>query len=131
MNPIHPAFATAALGAALAAAPADAAERAYPVADFDRIQIEGPFEVTLATGLSSRVRATGSAEALDRVSVGLDGKALRVEDVQLTADTAGTITLGSARSAKILATGPGDVTVGGSPACTVDNKGAGQVRCGS
>ena len=220
--------------AALLAAPAAAAERSYPVTDFDRIQVEGPFAVTLATGQSSHVRATGSADALDRVSVEVEGGLLRIrsspsawssagqsqgpirieastrdlakatllgsgnlvidkarglridlavggsgmlsvgavdadnlvvdllgsgeikvgghakqlhvtakgsgnvigagltaEDVQLAADTGGNVTIGSARSARIVATGPGDVTVGGTPACTVDNKGAGRVRCGS
>jgi hypothetical protein len=234
MSRILPAFA-AALGAAFAAAPAGAAERLYPVTDFDRVQIEGPFEVILATGASSRVHASGSAQALERLNVEVEGRTLRIsvnrsawggypgqtpgpvrieaatqdlvraavlgsgslaidkarglrldlsvggsgrltvravdadqlvvgllgagriglgghakqlratihgsgdldapalsaEDVQLTADTAGTITLGPARSAKVLATGQGDVTIGGDPACTVENKGAGQVRCGS
>jgi hypothetical protein len=223
------------VAAALSAAPAAAADRAYPVTDFDRIQVEGPFEVTLATGQSSHVRASGAADALERVSIEVEGRTLRIranasawggtpgrspgpirieastrelskasvlgsgslsidkarglrldlalggngrltvgtldtdnlivdllgsgritlgghakqmhatvkgsgdiigaslaaDDLQLTADTAGTVTLGSARSAKIVATGSGDVTVGGSPACTVDNKGAGRIRCGT
>ncbi|HEY1605358.1 MAG TPA: DUF2807 domain-containing protein [Allosphingosinicella sp.] len=222
------------LAAALLAAPAAAAERSYPVSDFDSIRVEGPFEVVLATGRSTQVRATGSADALDRVSVEVEGRTLRIranasawggtpgqspgpirieaatqdlaratmlgsgslaidharglrldlalggngrltvdamdednlvvdmlgsgrialggharqmraavkgsgdmigtalvaDDVQLTADTAGTVTIGNARSAHVTAIGPGDVTIGGSPACTVDNKGAGRVRCG-
>jgi hypothetical protein len=223
------------LAAALLAAPAAAAERSYPVTDFDSVRVEGPFEVALATGHSSHVRATGSADALDRVSVEVEGRTLRIrtnasawggtpgqspgpirievstqdlaratvlgsgslaidkarglrldlalggngrltvgavdednlnvdllgsgrimlaghakqmhaavkgsadligsgltaDDVQFVTDTAGTVTLGSARSAKITAIGAGDVTVGGTPACTVDNKGAGRIRCGS
>ncbi|HEX5184764.1 MAG TPA: head GIN domain-containing protein [Allosphingosinicella sp.] len=222
------------LAAALLAAPAAAAERSYPVTDFDSVRVEGPFEVSLATGRSSHVRATGSADALDRVSVEVEGRTLRIranasawggtpgespgpiridvstqdlaratllgsgslvidkarglrldlalggngrltigavdednlnvdllgsgritlgghakqmhaavkgsgdmageglvaDDVQLIADTGGTVTLGGARSAHVVATGPGDVTIGGTPACTVDNKGAGRVRCG-
>ncbi|MEA3002053.1 MAG: hypothetical protein QOH81_841 [Sphingomonadales bacterium] len=221
--------------ALLAAAPAEAAERSYSVTDFDRIQVEGPFEVTLATGLSSRLRASGPADALDRLSVEVEGRtlrirvdrsawggtpgrspgpvrieatthdlvrasvlgagslavdkarglridlsvggsghlavaaldadqlvvglvgsgriglagharqmraivqgsgdldaaALRTEDVQLSAETAGTIAIGSARSAKVVAAGLGDIAIGGSPACTVDNRGSGRVRCGS
>ncbi len=223
------------LAAALLATPAAAAERSYPVSDFDSIRVEGPFEVTLATGQPSHVRASGSADALDRISVEVEGRTLRiranasawggtpgqspgpvridvstqdlaraallgsgslaidkarglrvdlalggngrlsvgaidadnlvvdllgsgqitvaghakqvhaavkgsgdvmasrlaVDDLQLTAETAGNIIVGSARSAKIIATGLGDVTVGGMPACTVDNKGAGRVRCGT
>ena len=32
------------------AAPAQAAERRYTVTDFDRVRVDGPFVVTLATG---------------------------------------------------------------------------------
>jgi len=221
------------LAVALLAAPAAAAERNFPVTDFDRIEVQGPFEVSLATGQPSRVRASGSADALNRVSIEVEGGTLRIranasawgtsnqspepirieastqdlaratvlgsgslaidrarglrvnlglggsgrltvgsvdadnlvvdllgsgritlagrakqmhavvkgsgdlaggglaaDDLQLASDTAGNVTLGSARSAKIVATGQGDVTIGGTPACTVDNKGAGRVRCG-
>jgi hypothetical protein len=217
------------------ATPAAAAERTYPVSDFDRVQVEGPFEVVLATGQSTRVRASGSADAIERLSVAvegrtlririnrsawggypgqtpgpvrveaatsdlarasvvgsgsltvdkarglrldlsvggngrlsvgrleadnlvvgllgsgrivlsghakqlratiagsgdLDGRALTADDIQLSTDTAGSVVLGSARSAKIVARGAGDVTIGGNPACTVDSQGAGTVRCGS
>src|SRR5947209_20406782 len=71
-------LACAACFAALLAAPAGAADRTYPVTDFDRIQVEGPFEVTLATGLTTRVRASGSADALERVSVEAEGRTLRI-----------------------------------------------------
>lgn len=216
------------------AAPAAAADRTYPVLDFDRVQVEGPFEVVLTTGQTTRVRASGSPGALERLSVevegstlrirvnrsawggypgqspgpvrveaatrnlarasvlgsgsltvdkargmridlnvggsgrltvggletdnlnvglvgsghlalaghakqmratisgsgDLDAQALKADDLQLSTDTAGTITIGSARSAKVTARGPGDVTIGGTPACTVDAQGAGSVRCG-
>jgi hypothetical protein len=232
MNRIALAFAAA---ITLAAVPAGAAERLYPVTDFDRIQVEGPFEVVLATGLSSKLRAIGSVDALDRLTIDVEGRTLHIrinrsawggtpgrqtgpvkieaatrdlarasvlgsgslaidkarglrvdlsvggsgrltvgaldadqlivglvgagriglaghvkqlraivqgsgdldaqslktEDVQLTADTAGTITIGSARSAKVNATGLGDVFIGGAPACTVEDRGSGRVRCGS
>lgn len=234
MNPIRAALLAAALAAALPAVPAGAADRTYPVTDFDSVRVEGPFEVSLATGLSSRVQASGPAEALERVSVevegrtlrirvnpsawggypgqspghvriaastrdlvrasvvgsgsldidkarglrldlalggsgrlavraleadnlnvglvgsgrialggharlmratiqgsgDLDGARLRADDVQLGADSAGSITLGPARTAKVRATGAGDVTIAGTPACTIDWKGAGRVRCG-
>ncbi|HMC91878.1 MAG TPA: DUF2807 domain-containing protein, partial [Allosphingosinicella sp.] len=52
-----------------AAAPAAAAERSYPVTDFDRIQVEGPYEVTLVTGGASTARGSGSQAALERVTV--------------------------------------------------------------
>lgn len=64
--------------AALAAAPAAAAERRYSVGDFDRVQVEGPYEVTLATGGSSSARASGDQSGLDRVSVEVQGRMLRI-----------------------------------------------------
>ena len=67
-----------ALAAAAAAAPATAAERRYSVGDFDRVQVEGPYEVTLATGGSSSARATGDSAGLDRVSVEVQGRLLRI-----------------------------------------------------
>jgi peptidoglycan hydrolase-like protein with peptidoglycan-binding domain len=61
-----------------AAGSAGAAERRYTVTDFDRVQVEGPYQVTLLTGLTGGARAEGSAEALDRVSVDVQGNTLRV-----------------------------------------------------
>jgi hypothetical protein len=55
-----------------------AAERRYSVTDFDRVEVMGPYKVTLATGQPSSARATGSAEALDRVSIEVQGRTLRV-----------------------------------------------------
>jgi hypothetical protein len=60
------------------AASAGAAERTYSITDFDRIQVDGPYRVTLTTGRSSAARAEGSAEALDHVSVDVQGGTLRV-----------------------------------------------------
>lgn len=64
--------------AAAFASPANAAERRYSVTDFDRVVVEGPFTVRLATGRSSSATATGSQEALDRVSVEVQGRTLRI-----------------------------------------------------
>jgi hypothetical protein len=71
-------FAALALAAASFASAAGAAERRYSLTDFDRIQIEGPYEVTLATGRSSGARATGSPEALERVTVEVQGRTLHI-----------------------------------------------------
>ena len=72
------ALALAAVPALLGAAPAQAAERRYSVTDFDRVVVEGPFQVTIATGRPSTAAATGSADALDRVSVEVQGRTLRI-----------------------------------------------------
>lgn len=66
------------LALAAASSPAAAAERRYSVTDFDRIQIEGPYEVTLATGGSSSARAVGDAAGLERVAVDVQGRTLRI-----------------------------------------------------
>src|SRR3954465_1955251 len=61
-----------------AAAPAAAAERNYPVTDFDRIQVEGPYEVTLVTGGASAARGIGSDAALEGVTVEVQSGLLRI-----------------------------------------------------
>lgn len=63
---------------AVFAAPAGAADRRFTVTDFDRVQVDGPFEVVLATGKAASARASGSAQALDRVSVEVQSRILRV-----------------------------------------------------
>lgn len=217
-----------------AATPAAAAERTFIVTDFDRVQIEGPFEVTLATGRPSRAIARGDNRALDRVDIDVQGRLLKirrnisawggnpgeqagpvtielgtrllrsavvrgggslgvdraeglrielsltgngriavetlasdnvdvaligsgriqlggeaksfraavdgagdldaadliVDDAQINAGTAGKVTLAVTRTAKVNATGSGDVEITGSPACTVTTRGAGRVTCG-
>ena len=72
---IMPAFLLLALSAA---APAFAAERRFTVTDFDRVQVDGPFEVVLTTGKAPSAGASGSAQALDRISVDVQGRTLRV-----------------------------------------------------
>jgi hypothetical protein len=67
-----------ALLAFAASVPAGAAERNYSVTDFDRVQVDGPYRVTLTTGRSSAARAEGSIQALDQVSVDVQGGTLRV-----------------------------------------------------
>src|SRR3954464_4919821 len=66
------------LAFAAAACPAAAAERNYTVTDFDRVQVDGPYQVTLRTGLTAGARAEGSAGALDRISIDVQGNSLRV-----------------------------------------------------
>lgn len=70
-----------ALSLALAAAPAAAApvtSRTFSVTGFDRIRIDGPFKVQLATGVAPYARASGTAAALDGVDVDVEGRTLVV-----------------------------------------------------
>lgn len=225
---------TLAFVAFAAAAPAGAAERTYSITDFDKVQVDGPYRVVLTTGRSSAARAEGSAEALDHVSIDVQGGTLRIrrnrsawgsypgagagpvavslttrdlrsaavvgsgsldidrakglrvdlsvsgsgrlnvgaveadnlvvgllgggritlagrtrqlratiqgsgdlaaaglsaDDAQIGSDTAGSVAVAVARTAKVTATGAGDVEIIGSPACTVEAKGSGRVTCG-
>ena len=64
---------------AATAFPAVAAERGYSVTDFDRIRIDGPYKVTLATGRSPGARAFGAQGAIDAVTVEVQGRTLIVK----------------------------------------------------
>jgi hypothetical protein len=63
---------------ALAAAPAAGETRRLAVGDFDRVIVEGPYEVHLVTGRASAASATGRRESLDRLSVDVQGMTLRI-----------------------------------------------------
>lgn len=65
-------------GFALLAAPAAAAERRFSVTDYDRVVVEGPYVVAVTTGQSSSARATGPQDAIDRITVDVSGRTLRV-----------------------------------------------------
>lgn len=60
------------------AAPAGAATRNFGVTSFTKIRVEGPFKVTLVTGVAPFARATGSSTALDRVDLDVRGDMLVV-----------------------------------------------------
>ena len=66
------------LAALILPAEASAADRGYSVTDFDRVRVDGPYAVTLATGRSPGARASGSPQALDAVSVEVQGRTLIV-----------------------------------------------------
>src|SRR4051794_40984281 len=66
------------VAAAAIAAPAGAATRNFGITGFDKVRIEGPFNVSLATGVAPFARASGSRAALDRVSVEVRGNTLVV-----------------------------------------------------
>jgi len=59
---------------ALLTAPSHAATRNYGVEGFDRIRVDGPFKVKLTTGVAPFAKASGSAMALDRVALDLQGR---------------------------------------------------------
>lgn len=60
------------------AAPALADDRHFQVGDFDRIIVEGPYAVRLVTGRPSAAIGHGARDALDQVSVDVQGMTLRI-----------------------------------------------------
>lgn len=66
------------LGIAALAAPAAAADRRYAVGDFDRMIVEGPYAVRLVLGAPSSAIASGTTDALDRVTIDVQGQTLRI-----------------------------------------------------
>jgi hypothetical protein len=57
---------------------ATASQRNYSVTNFNRIRIDGPYQVALRTNVSPFARASGSAAALDGLSVAVEGRTLIV-----------------------------------------------------
>ena len=71
---------TATLAFVLAALPAGALaeERTLSVTSFDRVRVEGPFKVSVATGVSPFAKVSGSIAAIDGVTVDQQGRTLIV-----------------------------------------------------
>jgi hypothetical protein len=62
--------------AALAAIPADAAQRSYTVTDFSRIRLDGPYKVSVATGVAPFAKVSGAADDIDDLSIEVQGQTL-------------------------------------------------------
>ena len=60
------------------ASPASAASRNFTVTGFDRIRLDGPFRVTLKTGVAPFAKATGSPAALNGIAIDVQGQTLVV-----------------------------------------------------
>src|SRR3954452_17613352 len=69
-----------------AGSPAEAATRNFGITGFTKIRVDGPYRVTLATGVAPFARASGSAQAIDRVAIDVRGDTLVV---QSSADSVG------------------------------------------
>jgi hypothetical protein len=65
-----------AIFAAALASAAGAATRNFTVTSFDRIRIDGPFRVSVKTGVAPYARASGSSDAIDRVALDVRGDTL-------------------------------------------------------
>ena len=64
--------------ALMASAPALAAERSFTITGFDQIRVAGPYKVRVTTGVATFARATGSTQALDGISLDVNGQSLTV-----------------------------------------------------
>ncbi|HET7604988.1 MAG TPA: DUF2807 domain-containing protein [Sphingomicrobium sp.] len=62
------------------AAPAGAATRNFGITSFEKVRVDGPFKVTLTTGVAPFARATGSPAAVDRVAIDVRGNTLVVHN---------------------------------------------------
>lgn len=60
------------------AQPATAASRNFTVTGFDRIRLDGPFRVSLKTGVAPFAKATGSPAALNGIAIDVQGQTLVV-----------------------------------------------------
>ena len=144
-----PALATAAAFAAVIATPALAAERSYRVGSYERVRVEGPFEVHIVAGTSPRASARGSDAMLSRLDLAVNGNTLVVRlgpgGWGETPKRAGNatplvVTLSSPRITSILLTAGAEVTaskiaaqrldlsVTGAGALTVDGAAADQLN---
>lgn len=64
--------------ALLPVSPAQAADRSFAVGSFDRVRVDGPFEVRITTGASPRAAASGDADLIDRIDIDTEGNTLIV-----------------------------------------------------
>jgi len=66
------------VAALLSGTSATAAERNYSVTSFDRVRIDGPYQVVLKTGVPPFAKASGSQASLDGLTIRTEGRTLIV-----------------------------------------------------
>jgi hypothetical protein len=76
-----------ALAVATGADASSAASRNFGVRNFEKIRVEGPYRVTLKTGVPPFATATGSPAALDRIDLEMRGNVLIVRAMPSTASS--------------------------------------------
>jgi Putative auto-transporter adhesin, head GIN domain len=81
----HAGLAVLLMGSAALSVSASAAERGYTVTDFDRIEVAGPYAVTVTSGKGASVRASAEANALDAVKVEVRGRLLSIRQSRTAA----------------------------------------------
>ena len=66
----------AAIAASLAASSAGAATRSFTITGFERVRVDGPYQIKLTSNVAPFARASGSQAALDALSVAVEGRTL-------------------------------------------------------
>lgn len=101
-------------------AAASAAERSVSIGSFDKLRVQGPFEVRVATGRSPTAMLSGDRAAIDGVEVQVEGDTLILrgaigrwtERPRAAATTPVVVTLGTPVLVVASVTGAGRLTVG-------------------
>ncbi|MBA3677844.1 MAG: DUF2807 domain-containing protein [Sphingosinicella sp.] len=140
MKRIMPALLLPALLFAAGSAPAWAADKHFTITDFDRIQVEGPYEVALTSGKAPSAHVTGNARAIENVAVEVQGRILKI---RLNRSAWGGYPGETNAAPRVIITTPGlrSASVAGSGRLTIDKvkamrfdislSGSGQVALGS
>jgi hypothetical protein len=98
--------------------PGPSVSRSYQVGAFDRIEVAGPYQVSVTTGSAPSVRATGPDNAIDRMVVEVEGGKLKIHPRKTSMSFGWSkqrrkvvlqVTVPSLRGAEIA--GSGDITV--------------------
>ena len=71
-------FLITAIGALMLSVPAGAATRNFGITSFEKVRIDGPYKVSLSTGVAPFAKASGSPAALDQVAIEVRGNTLVV-----------------------------------------------------
>ncbi|WP_425229177.1 GIN domain-containing protein [Sphingomonas sp.] len=116
-------------------ATAHAAERRLYLSSFERIRVEGPYQVTVTTGRSPGGTLTGDAQAIDAIEVQVDGTTLVVRGVQREAGAARgvagpvvvTLTTPTLSNAAVLGSGALAIAGGRTPRLDLSVAGAGSI----
>ena len=95
-----------------------ATTRNYQVGEFDKLEVAGPYEVTVATGGAASVKASGGERAIERMVVEVEGGTLKIHPKKRSGMVFGwsrshpvklTVTVPRLSSAEIA--GSGDISV--------------------
>lgn len=111
------AFLIALLACASTAQAASATTRNFGVRSFEKIRVEGPYRVTLKTGVAPFARAKGPASALDRLDFEMRGKVLLIRSGLFAKNREGTalapveIEIGTHELSSAAVTGTGSLAI--------------------